>query len=325
MKTAFVTGGTGFLGLNLVEALRNGGWSVTALHRPGAELGELTALGASLVEGDILDPESLRRAMPEGVDAVLHLAASISVWRPLNGVQTRINVEGTRNVVEAALHAYCRRFVHVSTLATFGDHPHPINEETPQTGNASWINYESTKWRAEEEVRKGIAKGLPAVIVCPCAIVGPRDRHGWAQLFRQIRDRKVSASPPGGGTFNDVRAVVEGLVAATERGKVGEIYILSGEDMSFADFFRVIAETLNVPPPKKVAPRALLMTIARIGDMVSRVTRKQPDMTPELAAMVSGWKTTNSTKAERELCYRPRPARQAVNDSIEWLKARGLL
>jgi len=325
MKVALVTGSTGFLGLNLVEALGHAGWSVTALHRPGAELGELSASGASFVEGDILDPASLRRAMAAGVDAVFHLAASISVWRPMNGVQRRINVDGTRNVVDAALHAHCKRFVHVSTVSTFGDHPHPIDEETLQTGNSSWINYESTKWLAEEEVRRGIARGLPAIIVCPCAVVGPCDRHGWAQLFRQIRDRKVLASPPGGGTFNDVRAVAEGLIAAAERGKVGDIYILSGDDMSFADFFRLIAETLGVPPPKRVAPRALLMTFARIGDMVSRVTHKQPDMTPELAALVSGWKTTNSTKAERELGYRPRPARQAVKDSIEWLKARGLL
>lgn len=325
MKTAFVTGGTGFLGLNLVEALCGAGWSVTALHRPGADVTELAALGASLVEGDILDPESLRRSLPEKVDAVFHLAASISVWRPLNEMQRRTNVDGTRHVVEAALNAHARRFVHVSTLSTFGDQSGPINEETPQAGNASWINYERTKWLAEQEVRKGIARGLAAVIVCPCAIVGPRDRHGWAQLYRQLRDGKVGACPPGGGTFNDVRAVAEGLVAAADKGSVGDLYILSGENMSFADFFRVVAETLGVPPPKSVAPRALLMTVARLGDLVSRMTRRQPDMTPELAALVSGWKTTDSTKAERELGYRPRPARQAVKDSIAWLKERGLL
>lgn len=325
MKGAFVTGGTGFVGLNLVEALCNAGWGVTALHRPGASVDELAALGASLVEGDILDPPSLSRAIPRGIDAVFHVAGSLDTWAPLNDRQQRINVDGTRNVVAAALAADCRRLVHVSSLSTFGDQPGPIDEETPQLGGKSWINYERTKWLAEQEVRDGMARGLEAVIVCPCAILGPRDRHGWARLFSQLRDRKVPASPPGGATFNDVRAVAEGLVAAAERGGVGELYLLPGEDLSFDRLLRAIAAELGVAPPKRVAPRWMLVTLARVADVASRITRRQPDMTPEMASMVCGWKTVRSTKAERDLGYRARPVLPALRDSIEWLRARGLL
>ena len=325
MKTAFVTGGTGFVGLNLIDALNSAGWSVTALHRPGADTTELAALGAKLAPGDIVDAASLSRAIPEGVDAVFHVAGSINVWRTKNDEQTRINVDGTRNMVEAALAAKAKRFVHVSTLSTFGDQDGPISEDTPQHAAGSWINYERTKWQAEQEVKKGVAKGLHGVIVCPCAIVGPRDRHGWARLYHDIALEKVPAIPPGGGTFNDVRAVAEGLIAAAEKGRAGEIYILSGERLSFQDIFNMAAAEFGVAAPKKIAPKALLYVMGWISDMVGRLTGKEPDMTPEMASIMCGWKICNSTKAERELGYRPRPIKQALHDSIAWLQERDLL
>ncbi len=325
MKTAFVTGGTGFVGLNLIEALHNAGWTVTALHRPGADTAELTALGAKLAPGDIVDAASLRRAIPDGVDAVFHVAGSINVWRVKNDEQTRINVDGTRNMVEAALAANAKRFVHVSTLSTFGDQDGPINEETPQHAASSWINYERTKWLAEQEVKKGVAKGLHGVIVCPCAIIGPRDRHGWARLYRDIALEKVPAIPPGGGTFNDVRAVAEGLIAAAEKGRAGEIYILTGERLSFQDIFNMAAAEFGVAPPKKIAPKALLYAMGWISDRIGRLTGKEPDMTPEMATIMCDWKIADTTKAERELGYRPRPIKQALHDSIVWLQERNLL
>jgi nucleoside-diphosphate-sugar epimerase len=119
-RSAFVTGGTGFLGLNLIEQLAARDWQVTALHRPGSDIRLLSRFPVRRVEGDILDVESLRRTMPQGVDAVFHVAADISMWSGHNARQTRINVEGTRHVVETALEAGVRRLVHTSTWNTYG-------------------------------------------------------------------------------------------------------------------------------------------------------------------------------------------------------------
>ena len=157
-RHAFVTGGTGFLGLNLVEQLMAAGWQVTALHRTNSDLAEIRRFPVDLVEGDLTDPASLRRVMPYGLDAVFHLAADTSVWARHDDRQTRINVEGTRNVVEAALAAGAKRFVHTSTWNVYGLEQGAIHESSPQLGATSWINYNRTKFLAEEEVRQGIAR-----------------------------------------------------------------------------------------------------------------------------------------------------------------------
>jgi dihydroflavonol-4-reductase len=151
---AFVTGGAGFLGLNLIEQLMAAGWQVTAVHRATSDLSEITRFPVHLVEGDVTDPGSLRRAMPQAVDAVFHMAADTSVWSRHDNRQTRTNVDGTRNMVEAALAAGARRFVHASTWNVYGLEQGEIRETSPQLGATSRINYNRTKFLAEEEVRK---------------------------------------------------------------------------------------------------------------------------------------------------------------------------
>ena len=139
-KTAFVTGATGFLGLNLVEQLTAAGWSVVALHRATSDLGPLRAFPVEPVEGDLLDLASLKRALPQRVDAVFHVAADTSVWARNNPRQTRINVGGTQNLLEAALAAEARRFIHTSTWNTYGLEQGALHEDLPQLGGGSWIN-----------------------------------------------------------------------------------------------------------------------------------------------------------------------------------------
>ena len=221
-KSAFVTGSTGFLGLNLVEQLTQADWRVIALHRPSANLNHLREFPVETVEGDLTDLDSLRRAMPQDLDAVFHVAADTSMWSRHAARQTEVNVVGTVNVLEAARAAKARRLVHTSTWTTYGLEQGDISETCPQLGGTSWINYNRTKFLAEEKVRAAVKNGLEAVIINPCHIMGRYDRHGWARLILNLCNKWIPAAPPGAGSFCHAREVARAHIAAAERGRVGQ-------------------------------------------------------------------------------------------------------
>ena len=199
-RTAFVTGGTGFLGRHVVEQLASLGWHVVALHRPTSDLRHLSRYPVELMSGSITDAKSIARAMPASCDAVFHLAANTSLWSGRNAEQTRDNVEGTRIVVQAAIEKEARRFVHTSSVAAWGEQPVvPFDETAPSSALESFINYERTKYLGEIEVEKGVAKGLKAVILNPGHVVGRYDTSGWARLIRLVHARKLLGVPPGAG------------------------------------------------------------------------------------------------------------------------------
>jgi nucleoside-diphosphate-sugar epimerase len=324
-KTAFVTGGTGFVGINLIHELLAEGWQVTALHRRTSNLKYLEPLAVTRVEGDITDPRSLARALPRGVDAVFHVAGDLNVWSRRNARQTAVNVDGTHNMVDAALHAGAKRFILTSTVSAYGPQSGPITEETPSTAPSSWINYERTKWAAEEAVRAGVARGLDGVIINPCAIIGPYDRSGWAQLFFLIRDGKLKALPPGGVTFNYVGEVAKAHVAAFEHGRRGENYLLGGEFAPFAELIRLMAAQLGVALEAKVAPAAMMKLIGRVMGLLAWVTGKPPEISPEMATMMCSTVRCEGARAARELGYRAVPLERCVKESYAWLRAEGLL
>jgi dihydroflavonol-4-reductase len=327
---ALVTGATGFLGLHLVDALLAARWRVRALCRATADTTRLEALGVDIARGDVLDRPSLDAAVAPGVAAIFHAAADLSVWRPNDARQTQINVQGTANVVGAALHAARARpqgprVIHISTIAAYGEQSAPITERTSSTAASSWINYERSKWLAEQEIHKGGAQGLAAMIVAPSAVVGPRDRAGWAKLFVEISRGQVPFCPPGSGTFNDVRAVAAALVACATRGREGETYLLSGETLSFAALIQFVAGELGVPAPRITLPRGVLRPMIALNDWLSTRRSVEPPMTREMAALLCRHTRCGSQKAEQELGYRPAPIETALRDSLSWLREAGLL
>ena len=324
-RSAFVTGGTGFLGLNLIEQLTAQDWQVTALHRPGSDIRLLETFPVRRVGGDLLEPQSLRRAVPQGVDAVFHVAADISMWSGHDARQTRINVAGTRHVVEAALEAGARRLVHTSTWNTYGIWQGEISEELPQAGGESGANYDRTKLLAEEEVRAGVARGLDAVIVNPSHIMGRYDRKGWAQLIIMAQERWMPGVPPGAGTFCHAEAVAKAHIAAAERGRRGANYLMSGADASFAELFAVINEVTGSRVPLRPLPAALFRVPARLAAAWARVSGEEPPMTPEGVENAIARARVASRRAEEELGYRPAPLRTLIEDSWRWLMAEGLV
>lgn len=325
-RSAFVTGATGFLGLNLVRELLAQGWQVTALHRPSSNLKYLQDLDVTLVTGDILDPESLELAMPDGVDAVFHVAGDTSLWSGHDAMQTRINVEGTRNVIDAALSHKAGRFIHTSTTSAYGRHDQVVNEMTPSRAASSSVNYEKSKWLGEQAVLRAVhERGLDAVVLNPAAILGPFDQHTWARTFYMLRDGKIAALPPGSVSFNHVREVVKAQIAAVDKGVSGEQYILAGNTMKLADLLRKMGALMGCKVPSIVAPGFVLQLMGFLLGIVAQLSGNEPDISPEMAAFMAKQNLYDSSKAEAALGLKPTNLDECLKDSFDWLKQENLL
>jgi dihydroflavonol-4-reductase len=322
-RAAFVTGGTGFVGLNLVRELKVRGWDVTALHRPSSDLKLLKRFNPKLAVGELSDENSLTAAIPAGTDTVFHVAGNTNMWRGGNAQQTRDNVEGTRNVVEAALAKKVRRLIVTSSISAYGLVDGEITEETPSLAAKSNVNYQKTKWQAQEIARSAVSRRLEVVIMQPGAIMGPYDIGTWSRLFVMVRDGKLPGVPPSLLTFTHVREVVAAHIAAADKGQNGASYLLGGENRTMMDLVSEISALLGKPKPSKETPLGLLRVVASLGDIASRFTGKEPPITPEVASMMSRRVTVTSAKAKRELCYRVVPLKDMVKDCYDWMVAEG--
>ena len=324
-RNAFVTGATGFLGLNLVQHLTEQGWVVTALHRPSSNLTYLKRFPVTLAVGEIEDAASLDRVMPEGLDAVFHVAGDVSFWSGHKARQTRTNVEGTRNVLATARAKGVQRFIHTSSIAVYGVQSGEFDESTPHLGCGSWISYLHTKALAEEEVQKAIGAGLDAVILNPANIVGPYDSANWGRLFRLVAENKLPGVPPGEAPFCDVGAVAKAHLSAFERGRAGENYILAGTQATYMQAFQIVGRLLGHKVAEKPIPALALRVAGGLSEMQSRITHKEPDMTPEMAMLLSITLRCRSDKAARELGYQAGPLEAMFQGCYDWLTAEGLV
>ena len=322
-RTAFVTGGTGFVGLNLVQRLVNDGWNVTALHRASSDLTFLKRFKPNLAVGEITDQASLEATIPQGTDTLFHVAGNTNMWRRRNAEQTRDNVDGTRNVVEAAIKRGVRRLIVTSSISAYGGVGGAITEDTPSQAEHSRVNYERTKWRAQEIARAATSRGLEVVIMQPGAIMGPYDIGTWSRMFLLVRDGKLPGVPPAGLTFAHVAEVVSAHIAAADRGTNGGQYLLGGENRTMLDLVTEISLLLGKPAPKGEMPAALLKLVAWLGDFASNFTGKEPAITPEMAQGLGGTSTITAAKAQRELGYKIVPLKTMVKDCFDWMKAEG--
>jgi dihydroflavonol-4-reductase len=323
--SCFVTGATGFLGLNLVEHLIREGWRITALHRPKSVLTYLQRFPVDLVSGDIEDRESIVKAMPEGLAAVFHVAADVSHWSRDAIRQERCNVEGTRNVVAAALARGARKFVHTSSTSVYGFQAEPFDETAPRLGANSWNNYARSKTLAEDEVQKGIDRGLDAVILNPANIIGAYDSRNWSRLFRMVAAGRLPGLPPGRGSFCHASEVATAHIAAVKRGRTGERYLLGGADASYLDVAQFIASLLGRKTRLRRIPAVLVAAAARVSLLMSLWNDREPWITPEIAALMSRDMLCRSEKAIRELGYHPSPLHVMLEDCYGWLKAEKLI
>lgn len=325
-RVAVVTGGTGFVGQHLVRQLLDSDWQVVALHRPGGNAGALSEMGARPVEAVLSDPLSVRQAIPEGAQAVFHVAGNTSMWKRGNAQQYEDNVLGTRAMVSAALEKQVERFIHTSSISAWGIQQQPINEDTPSNAEHDWINYNRTKFLAEKEVRLGLASGLNAVILNPCGIIGAGDRHNWAQMIMLIDQGKLPGVPPGAGSFCHVDEVARAHISAWHSGRRGANYILAGVEASFLELARTIGFLLGRRAPRKPIPAPLIRLAGHIYPLFSLFSGQEPSLTPEKVALVTNRVVADGSRAVAELGFNNRvPLEQMLKECITWMRQEGML
>jgi dihydroflavonol-4-reductase len=324
LPLAFVTGATGFLGLNLVERLAAGGWEVVALHRAGSDTARLARFPARRAVGDIADRAAVEAALPAGVDAVFHCAANTAMWSRRYEEQWRDNVTGTETVLAAARARDARRFVHVSTVSVYGHGHGLITEDSPQIAPIG-LGYGPSKAAAEAAVKKAAGEGFSAIIVNPAHMVGRYDTRNWARMIEMTVKGTIPGVPPGAGSFCHATAVADAMIAAVARGRPGQNYLLAGADASFLDVFRTIGTLTGKKVPRRAMPAAALRIYARLLAGTAAITGREPQITPAIAAVVTGHARFSSERAIRELGYQPVSIAAMLEDAYGWMKDEGLL
>jgi dihydroflavonol-4-reductase len=325
---ALVTGATGFVGAAVTRALLGAHWQVRVLVRHGSDRSNLQGLDVEVAAGDLTDFDSLEVAAA-GCDAVFHVAADYRLGAPDPSQLYRNNVEGTRNVLNAARSAGVRRIVYTSSVATIGipGDGTPGDERTPAALDAMIGHYKRSKYQAEEVVREIARDGTSVVIVSPSTPVGPGDLKPTptGQLVLDAAAGRMPAYVDTGLNIVHVDDVAAGHLLAYERGRPGERYILGGEDMTLRDILHLISTLVGRKPPRVRLPYGLVLPMAYLAEGYARFSGRSGRITLEGVRMSRKRMFFSSAKAVGELGYRWRPPVQAFEDAIRWFREHGLL
>jgi len=327
-----VTGGCGFLGQWLVRDLlaryREAEIKIIDLKKNDPPLFsfEDEERVQLVLEKDICSFQSVVDEFRD-IDTVFHLAGCVSFsLRDKNRLRT-VNVEGTRNVLQAALRHNVKAFVHVSSVAALG-YNNKLNEPVDEGYRFDWNiayakkkYYMLTKHLADLEVKNALRQGLHSIIVYPGQMYGPGDRHNSSKVVKAISNRKIPFNMPGGTNVVDVRDVSRGILCALEKGQKARDYLLSGYNLTFAEIFGVIAEKLKVPPPSFTLPRCMNVPMSRLGYLMELVSRNGTDLTYD--SIDSGFKFRyfDNSRAKYELGWEPEFSfEQTIKDTAKWMQ-----
>ena len=326
MRRSLVTGGTGFVGANLVRELLADGDRVRVLARAGGDRRALEGCDVEIVEGDLLDADSVRRAVA-GMERVYHVAADYRLWCPDPSALFRANVDGTRHVLDAARAAGAARIVYTSTVGALGipKDGRPGDETTPVSLADMVGPYKASKFVAEEVAREFAARGAPVVIVNPSAPVGPWDVKPTptGQMIVDFLRGKMIASLDTGLNIAHVRDVARGHILAAERGRIGERYVLGQTNLSLLEIFRTLARLTGLPAPRFRVPYALAWLAAAGMEGVARLTGGAPAVPLTAVRMARKRMFFSADKAVRELGLPQTPAERALGDAVQWFLAHG--
>ncbi|MCH7591453.1 MAG: NAD-dependent epimerase/dehydratase family protein [Planctomycetes bacterium] len=325
----FITGGTGFLGVNLVRALVSRGERCRLLVRPNSPRIGLDLPEIEFVPGDVTDRDSLRQAM-RGCDRVFHLAAWVQATPWGMNEARRVNVEGTRNVAECALETGVRKLVHVSSIATIGcgSIEHPANEASTWNVQGRHLPYYQTKREAEQVIISAVERGLNAVIVNPTYLVGPWDiKPSAGRILIQIITKRLRGFPTRGGiNFVDVRRVADGLIRAMDKGCTGRRYVMGGENLSYRAYLERVERVSGIRAFRLPMPYAALFPFAAAGSALGRVfpaAFRDVNLCVLHSAFMEHY--VRSDRARDELGFEVTPIDDAIGAAIDWFCEHGYL
>ena len=323
VEKVLVTGANGFLGTNIVHVLLEdeSNYHIRAFGLPKDTTQYIEDDRVEIVLGDVLNVEDVIRVV-KGVDYVIHSAGDTSFWSKRFKIQRKINIEGTRNVLEASLKQGIKRVVHTATIDTIGFNPDGLTDETwteftyKGTGNV----YAESKRVAEQLALSYVDKGLEVIVINPGSMIGPYDHTlQYGRLFGELLRGEVPGIPSGGISWAHVTEVAKAHVSALKHGRVGERYICAGENVSYEEVFKEIAKIVGAKKiPKIVFPRWLLVIYGAFCEFVSFFTNKPPEVNIGHARYMSMFPQMDSTKAQKELGYRIIPVDAMIKDAYKW-------
>jgi len=323
-----VTGATGLVGSAVVRALLQKGHRVRVFVRPSSDRRNLADLSVEISEGSLEDVQSLARAVA-GCRFVYHVAADYRIWVPDPAPMFRANVAGTRDLLLAALEAGVERMIYTSSVATLGLVPDGSADETTPSSAEDMIGpYKRSKFEAEELAREfARQRGAPVVIVNPSTPVGPGDVKPTptGRLILEAARGQMPAFVDTGLNIVHVDDVAAGHLAAAEKGRIGERYILGGQNLSLAEILAMVSRTVGRRPPRLRVPHTMLFPVAFGAELAARITGREPFVTLDGLRMSRKKMYFTSDKASRELGYKPRLAREAIADAVSWFKTNGYL
>ena len=323
-----VTGATGHLGGHLVRKLLENGRRVRVITaEPVAVVpSAISGLDVERVHADITDPVGVRDAI-EGADVVYHLAAKISLVDWEEDAVWAVNVEGTRNVVDACLAGEVRRLIHVSSMASFAPSRRAVTEDEPPSDDPRLPAYERSKAAGERVVLAAMARGLDPVIVNPTGICGPGD-HAPSPFGRTLLDiwtGKMPAMVRGGFNIVDVRDLASTMVSAERCGRSGRRYLVGGFWLSMIEIAELSAELFGTPVPRFVTPMWMASAAASVATRWSKATRKPVRLCKQSLHELSQRRLILDTRAVEELGHRPRPIEETLRDTYDWFAQRGMV
>ncbi len=321
-----VTGATGHIGNVLVRELLAQQQPVRAMVLPNDDCRSLEGLHIEKVEGNVLKPETLERAM-EDVDTVYHLAGIISIIPGAEMLMHKVNVDGARNTAQAALKAGVKRMVHISSIHALQRMPHGvcIDETVPFAPNNPAGAYDRTKAEGTLAVLQTVGQGLDAVIACPTGVIGPYDYLGseMGSVILNFARKRLQFLVEGAYDFVDVRDVAKGLTQAAAKGRTGETYILSGGRIEIPQIKQIVQDFVGIHTPQIVVPMWLAELFAHLSESFYRITHAIPKFTRYSLRTVQENCDISNAKARSELGYSPRPLRESIADALAWRKVAG--
>ncbi len=321
-----VTGANGHVGINLCQKLIASGATVRALcHQNDFALKYSSPL---IFRGDLLNPASLEPFV-EGADIVFHLAAKISITGDPQGTVRKLNVEGTRNIVNAAQKAGVKRLIHFSSIHAFQQSPQDkLLDETRSLVNDRAFSYDRSKADGERIVMEAARNGLDAFVLSPTAIIGPMDYEPslMGKAFLQLYHRQIPALVPGGYNWVDVRDIVDAAITSIEKGRKGEKYLLGGKWHSLKEIAVLIQKMTNKQTPQTEMPFWLAQAGLPFITLYSRITKAAPLYTKESLEIIKhANQLISSSKAAKELGFKPRPVEESIKDTFDWFGKNGFL